>query len=129
MLIRTHMVVWHDGCARWVWSWLTPEQWSKLRHIGHALVFWPCVGGPPTAVLLTPTPIQETINPHSPRAGLPAQGPTEAAYGPTPYAGIIPASSDHRRSVRGNVADTPEPGTLVVLLTAIGGVLVVRRRR
>lgn len=129
MRIWTHLLRWVDDCPRWVWQLLTPEQWGKLRHIGHVAIIGTCVGAPPAAVLLTPTPVQETINPHSPRAGRAAQGPTEEGYGPSAEADILRSVHHYRRAVSGNVVHTPEPGTLVVLLTAIGGVLVVRRRR
>lgn len=129
MLIRTHFVRWYDGCARWVWDYLTPEQWGRLRHISYALLLGPCIGGPPVAILITPSPIQETVNPHSPRSGLPEQKPAEADYGPSADADILRAVHYYRDAVRGDVVATPEPGTLVVLLTAVGGALVFRRRR
>lgn len=117
----THVLRWVDGCPRWITEWLTPEQWGALRHIGHVAVIGGCVtaGALPPMV---PTPVGD-VNPHSPRAWLPVQGPAVGGYGPTPLAGLVPVLP------RRHTVATPEPAGLAVVVVGLIAIAIVRRKR
>ena len=122
VLIRTHFIRWYDGCARWVWDYLTPGQWGRLRHIGHAVVLWPCIGGPPVAIVLTPSPTIE-VNPHSPQAWAPAAPPDLNRFGSDRYAGMLPPDIHAARRVAAS-----EPASIAVFGVALAGLRWLRNR-
>ena len=128
MLIRTNVLRWLGDCPYWIVQWLTPEQWSRLRHVGHVTITVGCLTVPPAVVLQPGQPVE--VNPRSPRAGLPVQPPAEAGYGPTPAAGLLPPIPVRAFPRSGPVVPhrVPEPAGLAVLVTAIWGLVVVKRR-
>lgn len=120
MFIRTHFIGWYDGCARWVWGYLTSEQWGRLKHISHAVIIKVCVTVPPALVVLTPTPFIQEANYKSPRAYFPPSSPNYD-FGTAPYERMLPAVIQR--------VNTPEPASLLVFVLAVGVVIRLRFTR
>jgi MYXO-CTERM domain-containing protein len=122
MLIRTHVLHWIGNCEVWVTEWLSPERWSALPHVARVVVTVGCVGGAGVLPML-PTPTID-VNPHSPRAWLPAP---DVVYARAPEADFLPpigVTTARRRAM----VPTPEPGGMAVLVVALGGLALARRR-
>lgn len=100
-MILTH--IWSRITCRWSWVWLDHAAWAALAHIGKAAAVLVCVavGGIGWSYL-----------------------PPEVPYVPS-YAPPVAAGPGAERGV---VVATPEPGTLVVLVTGIVGLVVIRVR-
>lgn len=113
-MIRTHVLIWVCGKAIWVWRWLTLAQFNALPHVTQDMILRRvvkyavggaiglCAGG---GVVLTP--------------------PLLSGGGGTN--GIVMPLFHHPRAAQPK--PVPEPGSLIVLLTGIGGLIVIRKTK
>lgn len=119
-MIWTHVYI---RCVGWTWRLLTRTQWLALPHFKAATII--CGGA--AAIALPPAQITDYVPRPSHEGSWRPAGDLPPEYY-IPGAHPIDMVPGARRIVRRPVT-TPEPGTLMVVLVGIGGVLVARSRK